>query len=163
MGQLVGVVEKRSATPGVVRFELNRSLSGMGHERFGSTVDAIGATPSASLARQLFATGKVDSVHIYGNIVTVDIGKGHDSSGLADIVREMYRYWKPGVEPPVFDDAPADETGGGSGGESPATSGDGGGGSDGGAQLSEAAKRIPAHLLERSQAALAKWKANNPG
>ena len=46
--------------PGVVRFELNRSLSGMGHERFASVVDAIGSTPSAALARQLFATGKVD-------------------------------------------------------------------------------------------------------
>jgi hypothetical protein len=156
MGQLVGVVEKRSATPGVVRFELNRSLSGMGHERFGSTVDAIGTTPSASLARQLFATGKVDSVHIYGNMVTVDIGKGHDSSGLADIVREMYRYWKPGVEPPVFDDAPAEEAPGGDSTPAPADAG-------GGEQLSEAAKRIPAHLLERSQAALAKWKANHPG
>ena len=109
MGQLVGVVEKQSTLPGVVRFELNRSLSGMGHERFASTVDAIGSTPSAALARQLFATGKVDSVHVYGNMVTVDIGKGYDSAGLADIVREMYRYWKPGVEPPVFEDAPAEE------------------------------------------------------
>ena len=40
MGELVAVVEKPSATPGVVRFELNRSLSGMGHERFGSAADA---------------------------------------------------------------------------------------------------------------------------
>ena len=30
MGQLVGVVEKKSSAPGVYRFELNRSLSGMG-------------------------------------------------------------------------------------------------------------------------------------
>ena len=157
MGQLVGVVEKQSTLPGVVRFELNRSLSGMGHERFASTVDAIGSTPSAALARQLFATGKVDSVHVYGNMVTVDIGKGYDSAGLADIVREMYRYWKPGVEPPVFEDAPAEEA-------EAAPAGEGGGdGGDGGEQLSEAAKRIPPALLERSRAALAKWKANNPG
>ena len=27
----------------------------------------------------LFETGKVASVHIYGNMVTVDIEKGHDS------------------------------------------------------------------------------------
>jgi hypothetical protein len=101
----------------------------------------------------LFATGKVDSVHVYGNMVTVDIGKGHDSVGLADIVREMYRYWKPGVEPPVFEDAPAEETtAAADGGET------GGGGEE---QLSEAAKRIPAHLLERSRAALEKWKANH--
>ena len=110
MGQLVGVVEKSSATPGVVRFELNRSLTGMGHERFTSMLDAVGATPSAALARQLFASGRVAAVHVFGNMVTVDIEKGYDSAGLADIVREMYRYWKPGVEPPSFDDLqPAEE------------------------------------------------------
>ena len=154
MGQMVGVVEKKSATPGVVRFELNRSLSGMGHERFESPVDAIGSKPSASLARQLFATGKVDSVHVYGNIVTVDVAKGYDSSGLAEIVREMYRYWKPGVEPPTFEDEPAEEA-------SAAAPGDAGGG--GGPQLSAAAKKVPAHLLERSQAALARWNAAHAG
>ena len=145
MGQLVGVVEKKSSVPGVVRFELNRSLSGVGHERFESSATAIGSTPSASLARQLFATGKVASVHVYMNVVTVDIAKGYDSSGLSEIVREMYRYWKPGVEAPTFDDTPAEEE------AAPAVSG-------GGEQpeLSEAAKKIPAHLLERSRAARAK-------
>jgi hypothetical protein len=154
MGQMVGVVERKSMTPGVVRFELNRSLSGMGHERFGSVMDAIGSKPSASLARKLFATGKVDSVHVYGNIVTVDVAKGYDSSGLAEIVREMYRYWKPGVEPPTFEDEPAEEA-------SAAAPGDAGGG--GGPQLSAAAKKVPAHLLERSQAALARWNAAHTG
>ena len=153
MGQMVGVVERKSTTPGVVRFELNRSLSGMGHERFGSVVEAIGSKPSAALARQLFATGKVDSVHVYGNIVTVDVAKGYDSSGLADIVREMYRYWKPGVEPPVFEDEPAEEAGA-------APSGDAGG-DGGGAQPSALEKLVPAHLLERSRAALARWNAAN--
>jgi hypothetical protein len=154
MGQMVGVVERKSMTPGVVRFELNRSLSGMGHERFGSVMDAIGSKPSASLARKLFATGKVDSVHVYGNIVTVDVAKGYDSSGLAEIVREMYRYWKPGVEPPTFEDEPAEEA-------SAAAPGDAGGG--GGPQLSAAAKKVPAHLLERSRAALARWNAAHAG
>jgi hypothetical protein len=153
MGQMVGVVEKKSATPGVVRFELNRSLSGMGHERFDSVVEAIGSKPSASLARQLFATGKVDSVHVYGNIVTVDVAKGYDSGGLADIVREMYRYWKPGVVAPTFEDAPAEEA------ATAAPAGDGGDG--GGPQLSAAAQKVPAHLLERSRAALAKWNASH--
>ena len=154
MGQMVGVVEKKSTTPGIVRFELNRSLSGMGHERFESVVDAIGSKPSASLARQLFATGKVDSVHVYGNIVTVDVAKGYDSGGLADIVREMYRYWKPGVEAPTFEDQPAEEA------AAAAPAGDGG---DGGPVLSAAAQKIPAHLLERSRAALARWNAAHPG
>ena len=152
MGQLVGVVEKQSATPGVVRFELNRSLSGMGHERFGSVADAVGDTPSAMLARMLFATGKVDSVHVYANIITVDIAKGHDSEGIADIVAEMYRYWKPGVEPPSFEDLQPDEPA-----EVSAST------VTGGEELSEAAKRVPAHLLERSRAARERWKAKQAG
>jgi hypothetical protein len=154
MGQMVGVIEKKSTTPGIVRFELNRSLSGMGHERFDSVVEAIGSKPSASLARLLFATGKVASVHVYGNIVTVDVAKGYDSGGLADIVREMYRYWKPGVEAPTFDDQPAEEA------AAPAPAGDG---SAGGPVLSAAAQKIPAHLRERSRAALAKWNATHGG
>ena len=153
MGQLVGVVEKPSTTPGVVRFELNRSLSGMGHERFASVDDAIGTKPSPALARLLFATGKVTGVHVYGNIVTVDVAKGFDSSGLGDIVREMYQHWKPGVVPPAFEDLQPEEP-------AAAPSGDGGGGDS---ELSEAAKRVPPHLLERSRAARAKWKAANGG
>ena len=152
MGQLVGVVEKPSTTPGIVRFELNRSLSGMGHERFTSAGEAIGSKPSPSLARLLFATGKVAGVHIYGNVVTVDLAKGFESDGLGDIVREMYQYWKPGVEPPSFEDLQPDEP-------AAAPSGDGGGESE----LSEAAKRVPPHLLERSRAAREKWKAAQGG
>src|SRR5262245_47213902 len=161
MGQLVGVVEKKSTVPGIVRFELNRSLSGMGHERFGSVVDAIGSKPSASLARQLFATGKVDSVHVYGNIVTVDVAKGYDSSGLADIVREMYRYWKPGVEPPTFEDLPTEEAAAAPSGDAGGAGGDGGG--SGEAQASALAALVPAHLLERSKAALARWNTAHAG
>lgn len=152
MGQLVGVVEKPSTMPGVVRFELNRSLSGMGHERFTSVLDAIGPRPSAALARQLFETGKVAGVHVYGNMVTVDVEKGYDSVGLADVVREMYRYWKPGVEPPVFADVEAaDEPAGAA-----ASTGD----SAADAALNEAAKKVPIHLLQRSAAARARLNAN---
>lgn len=154
MGQLVGVIEKPTTTPGVVRFELNRSLSGMGHERFTSVLDAIGPTPSAALARQLFETGKVAAVHVYGNIVTVDVERGYDATGLGDVVREMYRYWKPGVEPPAFEDVqPADEA------AAPAASG----GASADVGLSEAAKRVPPHLLERSRAARERWNAMQAG
>jgi hypothetical protein len=38
MGQQVAVVEKPSPRPGVLRFETNRSLTGMGHERFTSVL-----------------------------------------------------------------------------------------------------------------------------
>ena len=90
-------------------------------------------------------------MHVFSNMVTVDIAKGYDSSGLADIVREMYRYWKPGVEPPTFDDQPAEEA------AAPAAEST----DDAGPQLSAAAQRIPAHLLERSRAALERWKATH--
>jgi len=149
MGQLVAVTEKPSSTRGVVRFEINRSLSGMGHEHFASVDDAWANTPSDELARRMFATGQVDAVHVYGNIITVDIVKGHDSAGLADIVRDLYQYWKPGVEPPAFEDLQPDE---------PAATASGGDGGDGGeTALSEAAKRVPAHLLERGRGARERW------
>lgn len=151
MGQLVAVTEKPSSTRGVVRFEINRSLSGMGHERFASVDDAWGHTPSDELARRMFATGQVAAVHVYGNIITVDLRKGHDAEGLADIVRHMYQYWKPGVEPPSFEDLQPDEP--------EAASSGGGSGDGGGAELSEAAKRVPAHLLERGRLARERWNA----
>jgi hypothetical protein len=150
MGQLVAVTEKPSSTRGVVRFEINRSLSGMGHEYFSSVADAWGNTPSDELARRMFATGQVAAVHVYGNIITVDLLKGHDSEGLTDIVRDLYQYWKPGVEPPSFEDLQPDEP-------EAATSGGGDGG--GSAELSEAAKRVPAHLLERGRLARERWNA----
>lgn len=149
MGQLVAVTEKPSSTRGIVRFEINRSLSGMGHEHFESVADAWGNTPSDELARRMFATGQVEAVHVYGNIITVDLEKGHDSEGLAEILRDLYQYWKPGVEPPSFEDLQPDEP------EAP--SGDAGGG--GAAELSEAAKRVPAHLLERGRQARERWNA----
>ena len=150
MGQLVAVTEKPSATPGVVRFELNRTLSGQGHERFRSVLDAYGNSPSDELARLLFATGKVAGVHVYANIVTVDLEKGYDSDGLAEIVRNMYQYWKVGVEPPTFEDLQPEEVGSG-GGDTAAAGGD--------AALTEAAKKVPMHLLVRAREARGRWNA----
>jgi hypothetical protein len=134
-----------------VRFELNRTLSGQGHERFRSVLDAYGQTPSDELARQLFSTGKVAGVHVYANIVTVDLEKGYESDGLADLVRNLYQYWKPGVEPPEFADEQPDDALGGSG--------DATVGGDGDAALSEAAKKVPMHLLVRAREARARWNA----
>ena len=150
MGQLVAVTEKPSSTRGVVRFEINRTLSGQGHEHYDSSADAYGDAPSDELARRLFATGQVDAVHVFANIITVDLEKGHDAEGLADIIRHMYQYWKPGVTPPSFEDLQPEE---------PADTGGGGGDDGGDSGLSEAAKRVPAHLLERSRAGRERWNA----
>ena len=92
MGQQVSVVERPSTRPGMIRFELNRSLTGMGHEHFASVSDAVGPRPAAALARQLLATGQVDSVYMYGNIVTIDVAKGYTADGLGDVVRNIYQY-----------------------------------------------------------------------
>lgn len=149
MGQQVAVVEKPSPRPGVLRFETNRSLTGMGHEHFASMSDAVGPRPAAALARQLLSTGKVDSVYIYGNIVSVDVSKGFSSDGLGDVVRNMYQYWKPGMEMPVFD-SPAEEA-------APAAAA---GGDTGGPAESPYTQLVPQTLRERSAAALAKWQAS---
>jgi len=63
-------------------------------------------------------------------------------------VRDLYQYWKPGMTPPAFEDLVPEEA------AAPAASG----GGEGGAAVDS---RVPAHLLERSRAALAKWRANH--
>lgn len=150
MGQLVAVTEKPSQSPGVVRFEVNRTLSGQGHETFASAADAYRETPTDALARQLFASGRVDGVHIYSNMITVDLRKGFDSDGLVDVIRDMYQYWKPGVEPPSFEDLQPEE---------PEDTGDAAAAAGGDAALTEAAKKVPMHLLVRAREARERWNA----
>jgi hypothetical protein len=154
MGQQIAVVAKPSRIPGVVRYEANRNLTGMGHETFHSAAEAIGPRPAAALARLLLGTGKVSSVHVYGNMITVDVAKGFDASGLDDVVSNLYQYWKPGMVPPTFDDMVADTPAADSGGAAPA--GDGASGPE-----ADYLRRVPAVLVDRSRAALAKWKANH--
>lgn len=101
MGQPITVTEKPSASPGVVRFETNRNLTGMGHERYRGAEDAVGRRPVDELARRLFAHGGVDAVHVYGNTITVDLAKGAPSAGLADVIHELFVHYVPGVLPPT--------------------------------------------------------------
>ena len=126
---------------------------------FRAAAEAFGPRPAAELARRLFATGQVDAVHVFSNVVTVGLKQGGSASGLSDVIGSLYQYWHPGMQPPTFDE-PAPEESAGDG------AGDGGGGGAGGdaggdAALSEAAKRVPVHLLERSRAARERWKAKN--
>jgi len=151
MGQQIAVVEKPSRTPGVVRYEANRNLTGMGHEVFHSAAEAVGPRPAAVLARRLLETGRVKGVHVMGNIITVDIAKGHTAEGLGDVVSGLYQYWHPGMELPTFDDI------------APEAAADSGAAVAEGASPAEAEylRRVPAILVERSRAALAKWKATH--
>lgn len=150
MGQPVVVTEKPSRRPGVVRYEANRSLSGMGHESFrvGDQNAHLNrsASSSAELARRLFATGQVAGVHVYQNMITVDLEGGHSTEGLSDIVRDLYQYWQPGMAPPSFEDlVSAEEVTGGD--TAPAT--------DGGPVIDS---RVPALLVERSRQARERWR-----
>ena len=101
MGQDVTVVEKASSRPGMVRFETNRPLTGMGHERYASIDDVVGDRPVDDAARLLFETGQVDLVHIYGNMITVELARGATSQGLAELIEGMFTYYVPGVVPPT--------------------------------------------------------------
>ena len=101
MGQLITVSEKPTRRPGVVAFELNRSLTGMGHERYHSAADVVDHRPVDELARRLFEREGVRSVHVYSNVVTIELAEGANADGLADLIRELFIYYREGV--PVAD------------------------------------------------------------
>ena len=83
----------------------------MGHERYlaGQTID--GNRPPDELARRLFARGGIDTVHIYDNMITLDLAKGASDDGLSDVIRELFLYYRepsaPEQEPRVDEGAPA--------------------------------------------------------
>lgn len=98
MGQPITVLETRSSTdPAVLRFETNRPLSGMGHERYESPPSELLQRPVDELARQLFAAGGVEKIHINGSVVTVTVGGGQTGEGLGDIIRNLFLHY--GDEP----------------------------------------------------------------
>ena len=149
MGQPVAVEQKPGGTSTIVRFETNRSLTGMGHETFTSAAEAKGPRPAAVIARRFFEAGHVASVHVYGNIITASLEPGASQSGLNDIVRDLYQYWKPGMVPPTLEELLAQmpaEVAPAAGGDAPAA-------------VAGDDPRVPAHLFERSRAARARWAA----
>jgi hypothetical protein len=111
MGQPITVVQKHSHRPGVVRFEINRPLTGMGHERYlaGQTIDAH--RPPDELARRLFEHGGIDAVHMYDNMITLDLAKGASDEGLVDVIRELFLFYREpsasGQQPRVDEGGPA--------------------------------------------------------
>jgi len=103
MGEPVSVIEKPSANHGVVRFETNRSFTGMGHERYRAGDSIIDNRPPDAIARLLLATGKVDKVHVYAQTITVTLHSGATSEGLKEIIEDLFIHYKPGV--PIPDEA----------------------------------------------------------
>ena len=101
MGMLITVTEKPSARHGIVRFETNRALTGMGHESYRVGDAVIGDRPVDELARRLFAHGGAASVHIHGNQVTVELATGGSSAGMAQIMSDLFIHYTPGVLPSI--------------------------------------------------------------
>jgi hypothetical protein len=104
MGEIVNVIERPSPRPGIVRFETNRALSGTGHDRYVAGQPIEEDRPTDELARRIFARGGVAAVHINGSVITVDLQKGHDAEGIADIVRGLFTHY---VATPMAPTGPA--------------------------------------------------------
>ena len=127
MGQPVAVTPLPSSQPGLLRFEANRSLTGMGHEHYRTVDDATGSGSGPILARRLLETGEVEAVHVYSNIITVDLRKGFTGESLEPIIEDLYTYYRPGFVPPPLEmpaeEAPAGRAGTGVGRRRPADRG----------------------------------------
>ena len=108
MGQPITAIEKPSSVPGTVRFEINRNLTGMGHERYLAGTVIEGDRPPDRLARDLFERGGIDAVHVYNNVITIDLDERRDASGLKEIVEGLYIYYRPGVEVPSMEGVAAE-------------------------------------------------------
>lgn len=99
MGQPITAIEKPAPRHGMVRFDLNRNLTGMDHERYVAGQEIPGERPPDELARRLFAHGGVASVAMIGNTVTVDLADGHTSAGLREVIEGLYTFYREGVTP----------------------------------------------------------------
>ena len=99
MGQPVTFLRTSSPRPGIVRFELNRTITGMGHERYRAGQEILGDRAVDELARRLLATGKLAAVHIHGSMVTAEMSDP-DATALEDVIADLYTYYVPGVEIP---------------------------------------------------------------
>lgn len=101
MGQSIVVTEQPSSNRGVVRFVTNRMLTGMGHDRYVAGQEVWGIRPPDELARRLLPKENVAGLQVHGNMITVDLVKGYDSSGIIEVIEDLYRFYP----------APAEETG----------------------------------------------------
>ncbi len=93
------------------RFEINRSITGMGHDRYVRGEPILGDRPSDQLARTLLAHGGIDRVSINSNVITVEVARGGlDIDEVTELIGDLFTYYRPGVEVPAFvtDDADGD-------------------------------------------------------
>jgi hypothetical protein len=95
MGQLITVVARHGASPSVVMFDLDRSLTGMAIERYRSVDDTKGPRPPDVLARRLFDLGAT-GVTVYSSVVTVEAPAelvGDLEGAFADAIEHLFIYY----------------------------------------------------------------------
>ena len=85
-----------------MRFEADRNLTGMAHERYSSLTDVIFDRPPDRLAKALLERGGVKHVHIYGNEVTVTLAPGADTAGMAELIETLFIHYREGVTPSII-------------------------------------------------------------
>ena len=130
-------------------------------EEVGVYLEQLSQKMSSQLAERMEILEKallqltVEAVaKIVGSLpITVDVIEGASNSGLSTIVEDLYQYWKPGMEPPSIEELMSKVPKSAEPAAAAVTHA-------GGAPLSAEASKIPAALLARSQAALAKARAN---
>ena len=99
MGQPINVVFTRSSNPEIYRFEVNRCLTGMDHERFQVDDEIIGDTPSDELARRLFSLEGVACIHLNSNMITVKSdGSELSIEELIETISDLHIFYNDGME-----------------------------------------------------------------
>jgi hypothetical protein len=103
MGREVNIVRvsrPKPEQPEYIRFEIDRRLTGSGHESYDEPPSADSTRPSDVLARELFATKLVKCVHVFSNIVTIrTMGESVQEDTLRDAVEQLFVHYRPGVKP----------------------------------------------------------------
>jgi hypothetical protein len=105
VGQDITVTARRGASPAVMIFDCNRSITGMAIERYTTVDDTSGARPPDVLARRLFDLGAT-RVTVYSSAVTVEAPPdrwGELEGQVEHAIRHLFGYygdeagWSPGA------------------------------------------------------------------
>ena len=121
MGKSVQIVALTRPRVGYLRIEIDRSLTGTGHESYASAPAQERDRPTDVLARSLFETGLVEQVHIFSNVITItlqsrsgvatgreDVATVEESVQeklsrqddlLRSVVEQLFVHYRPGVLP----------------------------------------------------------------
>jgi hypothetical protein len=96
VGQDITVTVRRGASPSVVFFDLDRSLTGMAIERYISVDSTAGARTSDVLARRLFELGATN-VTVYSSVVTVEAPAERWDALVPEMtaaIEHLFRYYE---------------------------------------------------------------------